>query len=151
MFSATAQNFQVGSEGTGGQITVTIGALSNTSLGTYDNSGGGGTATDAVDLTTLNVTDAANARTTIEKIDGAIAQVSTSRGAMGAVQNRLESTINNLSVTTENLSASESRIRDTDMAAEMVTFTKNQILQQAGTAMLGQANSVPQTVLSLLQ
>jgi len=70
---------------------------------------------------------------------------------LGAVQNRLESTINNLSVTTENLAASESRIRDTDMAAEMVNFTKNQILQQAGTAMLGQANAVPQSVLSLLR
>ena len=63
----------------------------------------------------------------------------------------LESTINNLQVTTENLSASESRIRDTDMATEMVNFTKNQILLQAGTAMLGQANAVPQSVLSLLQ
>ncbi len=79
------------------------------------------------------------------------AAISTARGTLGAVQNRLESTINNLSVTTENLAASESRIRDTDMAAEMVNFTKNQILQQAGTAMLGQANSVPQSVLSLLQ
>ncbi len=84
-------------------------------------------------------------------IDTAIAAVSTSRGTLGAVQNRLESTINNLSVTTENLAASESRIRDTDMAAEMVNFTKNQILQQAGTAMFGQANAVPQSVLSLLR
>ncbi|MGH1489495.1 MAG: flagellin, partial [Acidimicrobiales bacterium] len=63
---------------------------------------------------------------------------------------RFESTIRNLQVSTENLSASESRIRDTDMATEMVNFTKNQILQQAGTAMLGQANSIPQSVLRLL-
>jgi flagellin len=97
------------------------------------------------------VDNATNARLTIEAIDAEIAVISTARGALGATQNRLESTINNLSVTTENLAASESRIRDTDMAAEMVTFTKNQILQQAGTAMLGQANSVPQSVLSLLQ
>jgi flagellin len=103
-----------------------------------------------VDLTALDVTDAANSRTAIEDIDTAIAAVSTSRGSLGAVQNRLESTIRNLQVSTENLSASESRIRDTDMASEMVTFTKNQILQQAGTAMLGQANSIPQSVLQLL-
>ena len=67
------------------------------------------------------------------------------------MQNQFESTIRNLQVSTENLSASESRIRDTDMAAEMVEFTKSQILQQAGTAMLGQANQIPQSVLQLLQ
>ena len=128
----TAVLLQVGSEGSaGGQITVP--------------------ATAAPTGATADVTSAASARTAIEAIDVAIAAVSTSRGALGAVQNRLESTINNLSVTTENLAASESRIRDTDMASEMVNFTKSQILQQAGTAMLGQANSVPQSVLSLLQ
>jgi flagellin len=73
------------------------------------------------------------------------------RGQLGAAQNRFESTIANLQTTTENLAASESRIRDTDMALEMVTFTRHQILLQAGTAMLGQANSAPQTVLRLLQ
>ncbi|MGB1682289.1 MAG: flagellin, partial [Acidimicrobiales bacterium] len=72
------------------------------------------------------------------------------RGDLGAVQNRLESTISNLQVTSENLAASESRIRDVDVAAEMVNFTRSQILQQAGTAMLGQANQVPQSVLRLL-
>ena len=77
--------------------------------------------------------------------------MSTTRGELGAVQNRFESTIRNLQVTTENLSASESRIRDTDMASEMVEFTKSQILQQAGTAMLGQANQIPQSILQLLQ
>ena len=92
----------------------------------------------------------ADYETAIENIDLAIAEVSKRRGALGATQNRLESTINNLQVTSENLAASESRIRDTDMATEMVNFTKNQILQQAGTAMLGQANSIPQSVLRLL-
>jgi flagellin len=72
------------------------------------------------------------------------------RGTLGATQNRFESTINNLQVTTENLAASESRIRDTDMALEMVDFTRHQILLQAGTAMLGQANQLPQGVLRLL-
>jgi flagellin len=77
--------------------------------------------------------------------------VSTNRANLGAVQNRLEHTISNLSVATENLSASESRIRDTDMAQEMVSFTRSQILTQAGTAMLAQANQAPQQVLQLLR
>ena len=84
-------------------------------------------------------------------VDAQITKVSETRGEFGAVQNRFEHTINNLNVAVENLSASESRIRDTDMAEEMMTFTKNQILSQAGTAMLAQANQVPQTVLSLLR
>ena len=84
-------------------------------------------------------------------IDTAITALSDIRGSLGAVQNRFESTISNLQVTTENLSASESRIRDTDMSLEMVNFTRNQILVQAGTAMLAQANQAPQTVLRLLQ
>jgi flagellin len=138
VFSATALNFQVGSEGAAGnQISVTVGVLDANALGGND-------------LEALAVDSATNARTSIENIDAAIAAVSTSRGSLGAVQNRLESTIRNLQVTTENLSASESRIRDTDMASEMVTFTRNQILQQAGTAMLGQANAIPQSVLRLL-
>jgi flagellin len=77
--------------------------------------------------------------------------VSTQRASLGATQNRLEHTIANLSVTQENLSASESRIRDTDMAQEMVSFTRAQILTQAGTSMLAQANQAPQGVLSLLR
>ncbi len=138
VFTDTALNFQVGSEGdAGNQISVTVGALSTADLG-------------GADLTTLDVTDSTNARAAIETIDTAIGDVSTSRGDLGAVQNRLESTTRNLGVSIENLSASESRIRDTDMASEMVNFTKNQILQQAGTAMLGQANAIPQSVLRLL-
>jgi flagellin len=73
------------------------------------------------------------------------------RGQLGAVQNRFDMTISNLQVASENLSASESRIRDTDMSLEMVNFTKNQILVQAGTAMLAQANQAPQSILKLLQ
>jgi flagellin len=72
------------------------------------------------------------------------------RGNLGALQNRLEHTIQNLGVTKENLASSESRIRDTDMAAEMSEFTRNQIMSQAGVAMLAQANQVPQQVLQLL-
>jgi flagellin len=89
--------------------------------------------------------------TALAGIDQAIADVSTLRGTFGAVQNRLEHTLNNLATYQENLMASESRIRDVDMAAEMVEFSKNQILQQAGTSMLAQANQAPQGVLSLLR
>ncbi|HEX6515082.1 MAG TPA: flagellin [Nocardioidaceae bacterium] len=87
----------------------------------------------------------------IDQIDEAIGTVSTVRADLGAFQNRFEHTVNNLSVAVENLSASESRIRDTDMASEMVNFTRAQILSQAGTAMLAQANQIPQGVLRLLQ
>ena len=87
----------------------------------------------------------------ITALDEKITDVSTKRGSFGAVQNRFEHTINNLNVAVENLAASESRIRDTDMAAEMMQFTRGQILSQAGTAMLAQANQVPQGVLSLLR
>jgi flagellin len=84
-------------------------------------------------------------------IKGAINLVSTQRAALGALQNRLEHTINNLGVTTENVIAAESRIRDTDMAKEMMHYTKNNILVQAAQAMLAQANQVPQGVLQLLR
>jgi flagellin len=87
----------------------------------------------------------------ISTIDKAIDDISTLRGTFGAVQNRLEHTLGNLATYQENLMASESRIRDVDMAAEMVEFSKNQILQQAGTSMLAQANQAPQGVLSLLR
>jgi flagellin len=90
------------------------------------------------------------AETDIEEIDTAIGAVSTQRAQFGAVQNRLEHTLNNLAVYQENLTASESRIRNVDMAAEMVEFTKLQILQQAGTAMLAQAQQSGQSVLTLL-
>ena len=87
----------------------------------------------------------------ISEIDASIANISSARATFGAVQNRLEHTLNNLATYQENLVASESRIRDVDMAAEMVEFTKYQILQQAGTAMLAQAQQSSQSVLSLLR
>ena len=87
----------------------------------------------------------------IDLLDTAIKTVSTTRANLGAIQNRFEHTINNLNVAVENLTASESRIRDTDMAQEMVQFTRTQILSQAGTAMLAQANQASQGVLSLLR
>lgn len=98
----------------------------------------------SVDTSALDITD----NTTVTD---AITATSTLRGALGAVQNRFEHAINNLNVAVENLSASESRIRDTDMASEMVNFTRANILSQAGTAMLAQANQAPQSVLQLLR
>ena len=91
------------------------------------------------------------AQALVTAVDTSITSVNSSRSNLGAVQNRLEHTIANVGVAHENLLASESRIRDADMAAEMVTFTKTQILQQAGTAILAQANSAPQSILSLLR
>ncbi|MDX9916835.1 MAG: flagellin [Gudongella sp.] len=99
-----------------------------------------------IDVTTQTAADAA-----IKVIDDAIGKVSTERSKLGAVQNRLDHTINNLTATSENLSAAESRIRDVDMAKEMMEFTKNNILSQAATSMLAQANQMPQSVLQLLQ
>ena len=88
--------------------------------------------------------------TALASIDGAITAVSNTRAGLGAVQNRLEHTIASLGVASENMSASESRIKDLDVASEMVNFTKTQILQQAGTAILAQANQAPQSILKLL-
>jgi flagellin len=99
----------------------------------------------------LGLATAGGSATALASIDAAITTVSTARANLGAAQNRFEHTIANLSVAAENLSASESRIRDTDMANEMVAFTRSQILTQAGTAMLAQANSAPQGVLQLLR
>jgi flagellin len=130
--SGTGGQFQVGANA-GDTVTVSIGAMDTTTLG----------------IASIDVSSDASAA--ITAVDNAIDSVSSERGKLGALQNRFESMINNLQVTTENLVASESRIRDTDMAAEMTNFTKNQILSQAGTAMLAQANQVPQGVLSLLR
>ncbi|GAA3448072.1 flagellin [Planomonospora venezuelensis] len=105
-----------------------------------------GTGDDGTNIA-LNVV---KAQAAITRLDTAISKVSEQRATLGAFQNRFEHTINNLNVAVENLSASESRIRDTDMAQEMVSFTRNQILTQAGTSMLAQANQSSQGVLKLL-
>jgi flagellin len=97
------------------------------------------------------ISTTAEAQTSVSNINSAISMVSTQRASLGAVQNRLEHTIQNLDTAAENLQASESRVRDVDMAKEMVAFTKNNILNQAATAMLAQANQAPQAVLQLLR
>ena len=123
--------FQVGAQA-GETLSVAVSAMTSAGLS----------------LGSLDLTTAASAA--ITAVDTAIGTVSTTRANLGASQNRLEHKINNLNVAVENLTASESRIRDTDMAQEMVSFTRSQILSQAGTAMLAQANQAPQSVLKLL-
>ena len=98
-----------------------------------------------------SVSNTANAQSAIDAVNTAIVTVSTTRATLGAYQNRFQHTVNNLNVEVENLTASNARIQDTDMAAEMVKFTQAQILSQAGTAMLAQANQEPQSILKLLQ
>ena len=99
----------------------------------------------------ISVDSMLEAQDTISQIDRAIGWVANERSGLGAVQNRLEHTITNLGVAQENLSASESQIRDVDMAAEMTSFVRDQIMMQAGVSMLAQANSSPQMILNLLQ
>jgi flagellin len=135
--STTGGVFQVGANNTVNErIAVAIGSMTAGSLGI-----GGG----------VNLTSTSNSQNAVDAIDNAIKTVSNTRAQLGAFQNRFEHTINNLNVAVENLSSSESRIRDTDMAQEMVSFTRSQILSQAGTAMLAQANQAPQGVLQLLR
>ena len=142
---AATFTFQIGAN-SGQTLTVTIGQMDGSSLlktkvasfllkATVGGAGNKGMAAGAM----------------IDKIDAAIQTVSDQRAGLGAVQNRLEHTINNLTATNENLSDANSRIRDVDMAEEMMTFTKSNILSQAATSMLAQANAMPNSVLNLLQ
>ncbi|CAB4731184.1 MAG: flagellin [Nocardioides sp.] len=140
--------------GNGNAVAVAAGSGTAAGLvaGTGSAAGGdSGFSATALGVTGVNLSTQSGATTAITSIDTAIKSVSTARASLGALQNRFEHTINNLNVTAENLSASESRIRDTDMAQEMMSFTRAQILSQAGTAMLAQANQAPQGVLSLLR
>jgi len=106
---------------------------------------------ESLGISAISVSTVSDANSAITKINEAINTVSTHRAKLGASQNRLEHTINNLKTTNENMTAAESRIRDTDMAKEMAAFTKNNILNQAAQSMLSQANQQPQGVLSLLR
>jgi len=130
----------------GGSLSFHIGANEDQTMNLSIN------AMDATNLgvNTVDVTSAEGAENAITKLDNAISSVSSERSKLGAVQNRLDHTINNLSAAEENLTAAESRISDVDMAKEMMNMSKNQILSQAGTAMLAQANQLPQGVLQLL-
>lgn len=127
--------FQVGAKANE-TITITIGDLDATAL--------------SVQAAVLNVNTQTAAQSAITSIDKAIAKIDSTRADLGAVQNRFEHTISNLANVQENVSASRSRIRDTDFATETAAMTRNQILQQAGTSILAQANQLPQAALSLL-
>ncbi|MEK4981476.1 flagellin N-terminal helical domain-containing protein [Bacillus sp. FSL K6-6540] len=143
--TTTSIVFQVGANG-GETITLNLESATNTTLGVqFDGTGLQNLASSAAGA--ANTDAAAN----LSLVQTAINTVSQMRSDLGAVQNRLEHTINNLGTTSENLQAAESRIRDVDMAKEMSEFTKNNILQQAATAMLAQANQQPQGVLQLLR
>ncbi len=134
--ATTNLKFQIGANGNSDQtVTLSVADMSSSGLGLKD--------------ITVAGQDSANAA--IATIDKAINDVSGTRADLGALQNRLEHTVNNLGVTSENLTAAESRIRDVDMAKEMMQYTKNNILTQAAQAMLAQANQQPQGVLQLLQ
>ena len=133
-------SLQIGaSNDTSDKMTLKIAAADATNLGLTPSSG-----------TKISLADQTSAQSAIETIGTAIKKISTQRAQLGAYQNRLEHTINNLGTTAENLAAANSRIRDVDMAAEMSEFPKNQVLNQAGVAMLAQANMAPQSILKLL-
>jgi flagellin len=132
--AASAVTLQVGAD-SGQTIAFTIGTMSTAQLG----------------IAGLAISTAASASAAIASLDAAIRTVNTTRSDVGAIQNRLEQTISRLNLTSENTQAAESRIRDADMASEMIEYTKRQILSQSGTAMLAQANQAPQNVLQLLR
>ena len=136
-------SFQIG-EGANQTINVAIADMSASALGTA-------TGTTGVDLTTAGLDSVNNAQTAIISIDNAIDSVSTARGGMGAVSNRLSSTMSNLDQIAVNLSASQGRIQDADFAQETGNLAKNQILQQAATAMIAQANASKSSVLTLVR
>jgi flagellin len=144
----------------GGEVTFSASASFNITSDIAANDAGGsifsGVASSSntstlSDISTVNISTVAGAAGAIESIDGALSQIDTMRGDLGAIQNRFETTISNLQNVSENISAARSRIMDADFAVETAALTKSQILQQAGVAMLAQANQLPQTVLSLLQ
>ncbi|UIN51348.1 flagellin Hag [Bacillus safensis] len=147
--------FQIGANATQ-QIKVNIQDMSAAALGVTDNDGAVETGKSVKDIDvskfeTIAADDDGGFDDQLAIVDGSIKQVSAQRAKLGAVQNRLEHTINNLGASSENLTAAESRIRDVDMAKEMSEFTKNNILSQASQAMLAQANQQPQNVLQLLR
>ncbi len=155
-FEAT---FQVGAN-KGQSMTISIADMRSNALGITGKVGDAGFTTEnvvtdgtnnTVKESALDVSNHKNASSAIKVINDAIEKVSAQRSNLGAFQNRLEHTINNLGTSSENLTAAESRIRDVDMAKEMMEQTKNSILSQAAQAMLAQANQQPQGVLQLLR
>jgi len=152
--AVTQINTELEAAGSTTRVSASGSDMVVSTVGTTAATVAGGTAlTNPAAAATSNLSFATHAESqaSINAVDAQIKAVSTARAELGAYQNRFEHTIKNINVAVENLSASESRIRDTDMASEMVSFTRAQILSQAGTAMLAQANQIPQGVLSLLR
>ncbi|MCB1935359.1 MAG: flagellin [Nitrosomonas sp.] len=153
----TAGVTTVALDGAGNDSSIATGTVKLTSSAGQITAGNanadvfGATTSAFNSVATLDISTSAGAQTAIETLDAALSQINSSRGDLGAVQNRFSSTIANLQTTSENLSAARSRIKDADFAAETANMTRGQILQQAGTAMLAQANSLPNNVLSLLR
>ncbi len=143
------QTFQVGAN-SGETLTLEINDMGAAGSGSLTVEAGAVSSSGAVASGDIDVSTQSGASSAITTIDNAIQTVSDERAKLGAVQNRLDHTINNLSATEENLTAANSRIKDVDMAKEMMNLSKQQILSQAGTAMLAQANQMPQGVLQLL-
>lgn len=134
--STISFTMQVGfKSGTGNTLTMDLNQLTISALG----------------ISSVNVSTSANAQSALSNIDSAISAVATARAEYGSLQNRFEATIANLEISSENLTAAESRIRDADIAYETSQFTKNQVLVQTGIAILAQANSLPQQALALLR
>jgi len=134
--STISFTMQVGfKSGTGNTLTMDLNQLTISALG----------------ISSVNVSTAANAQSALSNIDSAISSVATARAEYGSLQNRFEATIANLTISSENLTAAESRIRDADIAYETSQFTKNQVLVQTGIAVLAQANTLPQQALALLR
>lgn len=121
--------------GTGNSLSLALNDITTSSLG----------------LSSVNVSTSANATSALANVDNAISAIATARANYGSIQNRFEATISNLQITSENLTAAESRLRDADVAYETSVFTKNQILVQTGISILAQANTLPQQALALLQ
>jgi flagellin len=150
----TTNPFTAGTGTSGNQLTFKV----TDAIANYTDTGGKALAAngstnstpDQIAKATATFSGATGASDAIKAIDAAITKVSSQRADLGAIQNRFEHTVNNLNVAIENTTASESRIRDTDMASEMTNFTRAQVLTQAGTAMLAQANQSTQSILKLL-
>lgn len=138
LLSGASNSFEVFigfKSGAGNSLTLDLNDLDVTSIG----------------LGSVNISTSANAQSALSNIDSAISAVATARAEYGSIQNRFEAAISNLQVTSENFQAAESRIRDADIAYETSQFTKNQVLVQAGVAVLAQANALPQQALALLR
>lgn len=144
--TTTSATFDVNYVAPNDVTTITFGGTSTTGV-----TGAHGIAQTGTAISGIDVTTADNARNALASIDAALSQISGARASLGATQNRFQSVVASLQTTAENLTASRSRIQDADFASETAAMTKAQILQQAGTAMVAQANSAPQNVLSLLR